>query len=880
MDLSTVQRIFILSIFLVCSFGLKAQKKIENIKVDAKFYQADLSDVLVDISRQSGINISFDPAVVSQQKLVSIQVEKVLLLDLLDVLLTDTSMEYKVLGNQIVLLEKPEKPLALKKTMRQIYGYVQDSKTKERLPYANIYSVDKVFSSYTNAYGYFYLEMSSTSDSTAVQYIGYKTNIVSLNDRDSLVLYIDMVNKNQLKEIVITETNLEKGLQQFDSYSTVELEKMRRTRKFAGEADILREIQMKPGVTTGADGLGGYSVRGGNNGNNLVLLDGIPVYNVSHALGVLSVFDEFSIKSSKFFRSHMPAQYGGRLSSILDIRTKEGSLKKFGGAVGVGLITAHANLEGPILKDKVSFTLSARRTILDPYIKPVSETLKKSKGITGYNDYAFSDVNSKLQFVINDKNRIYLSYYGGHDAFYDTSESSQTDGNTVGNYFSEYNWAWSNNLFSTRWSSQFGKKSFSNLSLYASGYDFQARNVNQDRVNSEEGANFYELSGSQINTRIFDIGLLWNMDFYANGNNRVNYGLQLVNHRFQPSLVTYSTMNQDFSINMLSEKMEELADVVSRQSSEIEGYIENEYTDENFKINYGLRLSSIFTSNKTYWNLQPRVGLKAKMTDKLFGKISINSTSQYLHLITSNGIGIPTDIWIPSSDEIRPESAYQLSSGIEYLIFDLLDINIEGFYRWYRNVLNLKEGALFSVIDNTDWETNIPVGTGRAFGLENAVKAKIRNHHAEVNYTWSKSLRNFADINSGKSFYSRFDRRHQLNAHYQWIINSNFSFSSSYTFATGNPQTLPTLILDNEFIYTEKHNQRLPSYSRLDMAFEISNDFKWGKQHITLGVFNVLNKQNPYYYFIENNPLSTQKFNIKQVTIFPILPNLSYTLHF
>ncbi|MDA9774079.1 TonB-dependent receptor [Saprospiraceae bacterium] len=871
-------RSFFILLFTLLSFSAFSQEYVTDITFDAKYYQVPLSEVLVDVSKLSKINISFDPKILAEAELVTINVEDVSLGDFLDVVLDGLPITYRTNGRQIILLVDNAKLGKQKIRFKELTGFIEDGSTGERLPFAYLYSLDRQYAVTTNEYGYYNIQVPEDVEEIMVSYLGYNDTLVSINALESLI--VAMRNSTKLREVVIVDKKQRDKVTEQDIYVSTNIDKLKKVESFLGEFDVIRYINTLPGVSTGADGLGGTSVRGANADNNLILLDGIPVYNSAHALGVFSIFNQESIKSASFHRSHIPSQYGGRLSSVLDIRTKEGSLTKYGASVSLGVLTAKAFVEGPIIKDKLSFALSGRRTILEPYLQPVSELVKRADGTEGKTDYKFGDFNAKIQLVINEKNRLYVSYYGGFDSFNDAtiSEVEEEFSNNVNQF--NYDWYWGNQLIVGRWSSQFSDKLFSNLSIYNSSYNFDAYNFSSTSIDSTEVNLFYRADASLYSTSINDYGLNWNMDYFVNGKNSVKFGLSAVNHSFEPGLISRRINDPALSAVEVKTTLEGIASNPSRDANELDVYVENKYNSKSTVVSTGLRASLINSQGKSYIALQPRIAAKFLLFPGVFAKVSGNITNQYLHLLASSGLGLPTDIWIPSTADIKPQRAYQAAGGFDFRLRKNLYFSSEVYYKFLENVLNLKEGAVFSVIEDEDWETNLPVGKGEAFGIELGLKGQWSRHFFNFNYTYGKSIRQFESINSGLPFFSRFDRRHQGKFIYQVQINKNISANVNWLVATGHPLTIPTNIENNEFIYTRKNNQRLPLYDRLDVGINISNDFSWGSQTIVIGVFNAYNKKNPYYYFLEVEGEDVSEFQAKQVTIFPLLPNISYTIKF
>lgn len=868
---------YILLVFILFfCFGLKAQRDISKRKINASYYQETLEYVLIDISKRTGINIAFNPSDIKPDHNVSIQIERVVLGDLLDVILEPSNLEYKVNGGQIVIIPIKTFEKEISSGVLELRGYILDGESNEALPFAFIHSENKKYHTTANSYGFFNLEIPDSINSIKVSYLGFKDKIVKVDTSGSLSIYME--TNTTLDEVVIRGNKSRSLLESQDLETIIDVNEISSTQQFMGQADVIRTLYQLPGVTTAADGLGGFSVRGGNTDQNQVLLDGVPVYNSIHAMGVLSVFSPEVVKSVRFFKSHIPANYGGRVSSVTDIRTREGNLKKLQGSVGIGLMTAQASLEGPIIKDKVSFLVSARRTLLEPYLGGASSLVKEADGKSGQIDYYFSDLNAKLQFIVNPKNKLFVSFYGGRDDFSDVTFEKETSGDLSFSSLLESDWVWGNNLYNLRWTSVINEKTFSSLSLYNSNYNFRARSVNEVALDSLSVIQDYALRGSYYYTRINDIGVDWNLEYYSD-NNKYTLGASIISHGFTPGLTSRIETSDSINYNLFKEDITDSEDFELNRLNEIEVFTENEFRTENLLLNYGARFTVYNVGDNNYFRLQPRIGLKTGITEKVYGKLSAGINNQYVHLLRNSGFGIPTDIWIPTNNTIKPQTAYNISAGLETNFSNVIMWNVEAYYKYFTNVLNLQEGVIIDINQNSDFFKEIPVGVGQAYGLENMIYYKTSRFDVNLNYTIGASTRTFEEINAGRRFFSALDRRHQIQSSIQYKINNNVLFNLSYTHMTGHPQTLPTQI-DGEFVYIEKNNFRLPDYSRLDLSFQISNDFDWGNQQITLGLFNALNRRNVYYYYTTYELNEDNDSPFRQVSIFPILPNVSYVLKF
>jgi len=676
-----------------------------------------------------------------------------------------------------------------------ISGYVDESESGEKLIGATIYDLKSGKGTISNDYGFFSLTIPKDSVKIRVSYIGYITQIFEdypisdINQNFSL-------NDRMLEEVEILSSK-EELVHQKSEMSTVDLsmDKVRALPALLGENDIMKTIQLLPGVQTGSEGTSGLYVRGGGPDQNLILLDGVPVYNASHLFGFFSVFNSDAINSTKLVKGGFPARYGGRLSSVIDIKMKEGNLKKFHGQGSIGLIASKISLEGPIIKDKTSFILSARRTYLDILAKPfiaANQKRQASKGSGNANSsntggYYFYDFNGKVNHKINNKHRLYLSNYMGRDrAFLDAIDSYNQD-SIFGVDTTKSQLRWGNIISALRWNYMPSNKVFINTTLRYSKYDFliafgnssTQTTINQNNTSSTVSQNFNYAYISNIEDWSGKI----DVDWMPNPDHLVKFGIGDIYHTFTPGVnqfqLTDSTTSLDTSFG-----------AVKHYAHEASAYIEDDWTVNNsLKGNAGLHYSTFFTGNKQYSSLQPRISLRYLIDSKSSFKMGYAKMGQFLHLLTNSGIGLPTDLWVPATEKIKPQFSDQIAAGYARTFNDKIEVSLEGYYKTMDNLIEYKDGASF-FDSQTDWQDKVHVGRGWSYGGELLIEKKMGKTTGWIGYTLSWTNRQFDSINFGQSYPYRYDRRHDIGIAITHEINDRINFGIVWVYGTGNAVTL------------------------------------------------------------------------------------------
>lgn len=881
-------------VILACLFvniqNIQAQYLIpDEITIDYSADDIPLRKVLKELGEISRVTIAFQEEILPGDSLVNLAVRNEKLGKIIDYVINPHGLKYKIVGNQIVIKKDPYKSSRDKIT---ISGYLMDKESGEPLVNANIYLYDKTAGTTTNEYGFYSFTIDKGTQRVYYSYLGYDLGIQEINLSKDTVVDIRMLPSNRLNEIVITAKKYD-PLLEFPEVASVEvlpIDRISASLPLGGEADVLRYTYTLPGVTSGADGFGGMSVRGGATNQNLILFDGIPVYNANHAFGLFSIFNSNVIKSAKLYKGAFPSHYSGRLSSVLDIRTREGNNQKMAGDVSLGLLAVKASLEGPIVKNKASYLFSFRRTFVDPWIKSLTEYLNERDDKTGHSDLYFLDFNGKLNFSLGSKSKIHLSYYSGSDNF--NSITSEIDDEMKIENLNETYWESTNKLASLRWNFQLSKKSFLNISAYYSKYNFGS--FDHDRVNTLESGqqvdNFYEAGYYQ--SGITDRGIKLDMDIIPGAAQKIKIGGGIVRHDFNPGLILvdhFDKLTQGEEL-ITRNQLKSILDEETIKGDEYEFYIEDKIRLGEFSyLNIGYN-HLVVNAGKTYHIPQPRLLFNAG-TAKYTFKFSAGRMGQYLHNLTNSGLGIPVDVWLPSTDVIEPEVSLIFSAGNFFKTKNLGMLGIEAFYKDLSKLTRYGDSGLVDISKTSNWESLIPIGEGKAYGLELSNDNSFGNTVIRSSYTLSWSNRTFPGVNNGETFRYRYDRRHVFDLGIIHKLGENIEISANWQYASGSPVTIAdgqsyyyvdangqqTLVL----IFNEINNDELPAYHRLDFGLNVYNKYKWGRSKLTLGLYNAYNRKNPFYRDISpqdvNNP-SILKY--EQLTILPILPTFSYNVSF
>ncbi len=744
-----------------------------------------------------------------------------------------------------------------------ISGYLRDAKSGEELLFANIAADEGKIGTVTNAYGFYSLTLPKGKHTIHYSYIGYEMSSIEVELNSNLRKNVELRSADLvLDEVVVTDKKADDRISNTEiGVEKLNIKEAKLIPVLLGEQDVLKTAQLMPGISSAGEGGSGFFVRGGNIDQNLILLDEAPVYNASHLFGFFSVFNSDALKDMQLYKAGIPARYGGRGSSVIDIRMKEGNIKKFSASGGIGLIASRLTLETPIVKDKGSIIVSGRRTYADIFLPLAGDKYADNK-------LYFYDLNLKANYRLGQNDRIFLSGYFGRDVL------------GVKNLFG-FNWG--NKTVTLRWNHLFSEKLFSNTTLIYSNYDY--------KIEIEADTRSLELS-SGIENYNFKQDFTW----YANANNTIRFGLEAIHHTFNPGELSASG---DMTASLIMDK---------HNGIESGTYLSNEQKfGDRFTINYGLRFTMFnnFVAERvfrfddfgeitdtvnhdggvfnTYYGFEPRVNASFVLNNNNSIKASYCRTNQYLHLVTTSSSGSPTDFWMPSSELIKPQIVDQYSIGYFQNFADNgYELSVEGYYKDLQNQIDYKNGA--DVFFNELIESQLVFGKGRAYGVEVMLRKNFGKLAGWIGYTLSKSERQFENINDGDWYSVRQDRTHDMSIVATYKLTKKWTLSASWVYNTGDAVTFPSgkYEINGDIInlYTERNGYRIPDYHRLDLGATLKLDSKHFDSDLTFSLYNAYGRKNAYsidFRESEDNPGTTEAVKI---SLFTYVPSITWNFNF
>ena len=757
--------------------------------------------------------------------------------------------------------------LAIAQQTYSVSGTVKDKKNGELLIGVSVkVSEDPTINVAANEYGFYSLSLPAGTYTIIISNPGYKDFEQQIKVDQNIKIDLPLLPQEEttkaIDEVVVTAVKKDKNLTSAQmGAETLNIKSIEKLPVLFGEKDVMKTIQLLPGIKSNGEGSSGFSVRGGATDQNLILLDEAPVYNASHLLGFFSTFNSDALKDASIIKGNSPAQYGGRLSSVLDVKMKDGNNKDYNLNGGIGLISSRLSVEGPIQKEKSSFIVSGRRTYADLFLK----TNKDYKD----NKLYFYDLNLKANYQINENNRIYLSGYFGRDVL-GLGDTFNTD--------------WGNTTATLRWNSIISSKLFSNTSFIYSNYDYKISLKNDDTV-------------FDLNSKIRDWNLKQDFTWFAGNKHSVRFGLQSIYHTLTPSSASGTTVSS-FPRN-------------PRYSWENAVYINDDFkATEKLTVNYGVRLAifsvlggdtfntyenGVLTDSKflekgkfgkTYVNPEPRISANYRINEVSSVKGGYSRNTQNLHLLSNSNSGNPTDQWIGSSYTVKPEIADQISVGYSRNFNNNnYELNAEVYYKSMKNQIDFKNGAQIGFDAGSDVESELLFGKGRAYGLELIAKKKSGKLTGWISYTLSKTERKIDGINNNEWYNARMDKTHDLSIVATYQLNPKWSFSGLFVYSTGNAVTFPTgkyeLNGQTIFQYSNRNADRMPAYHRMDLSatYEPTSNKRF-RGSWTFGIYNLYGRENAYTINFEDNPDHPGTTRAMQTSLFRWVPNITYNFKF
>ncbi len=859
----------ITALFVLLAMPFYAQNSIQ--KISLSFNDISLSNALSQIKNECKCKIAYDENHKQMTQKINANIKNLSIEEAIKKALTETELDVKTVGTTFVIFEQKDKNSSFQNNEQSndsekpieffhISGYVHDKSNGESLIGVVVQEESFGLGEITNAYGYFSIALPKGKVKLNASYLGYASTILDLIVDKNMTINLKLDPESTvIKEVVVTasSTKAKEMVRSTDmSKITVPIEVLKKVPVLFGESDIIKAIQLLPGIKRGREGGLGMYIRGGGNDENLILLDEATVYNPGHLLGFLSIFNSNSLKSTDIYKGAFPSVYGGRLSGVLDVRMKEGNDQKFGAEGSIGNIASSLTFEAPIIKDKCSFVISGRRSYLDRIVNIAAK---------GLFPYYFYDLNAKVNYKLNQNDRLFLSSYIGRDIL-NIKGADDSLGIDLGFGYSQ-----GNTTSTARWNHIYkGNKLFHNLTLISSNFKY-----------SVNGSSFGSSIG--VKSAINDLGLKLDYDYAWNESSQLKFGAQVINHIFKPNL--YVTQGDSLG------EIDEPKIVISNYETGLYGNLDKDFA-KRLKFNFGLRLTGSYSGTTNYLKLEPRTSLRFSLHERHSLKVGFARMNQYMHLVAGSTIALPTDLWYPATKLVKPGQSDQVNFGYYTYVGknDDIQISLETYYKWMRNLVEYKEGA--RIILNNDYEKELVFGKGHAYGTEFMIQKNKGIVTGWVGYTLSWTKRQSDDINNGKEYYSRFDRRHDVSAvvNLHDVKHPRVGLSFAWVYSSGSPFTpiiskyiQPTTNfngVDILPIYSERNAHRLNGASRLDIDFVFYGKKRkhfQGEWH--MGAYNALNQVQPSRVVITFDE-KTKKEKYQEKGLFGFIFSIAYKFKF
>ncbi len=858
----------ILSI-LMLPYGTNAQQNTDILDREIQIQRTEgtILEFLRDLEKSENLNFSYDERNIPAKR-VRIEPGKISVRRLLELLFEGSGIQFRSLGKQIVIYPKNPSPKAT------LNGKIKSAADGEYLPGATVYIRELQAGVAANAYGFYSITVPPGEYTLVYSFVGYQALEQTVKIVANLSMDIELPERTErLDEIVVlAEKENENIINTRLSSHRIEMQQLRSMPVLGGEVDVLKGIQFLPGIQSANEGTTGFSVRGGSYDQNLILLDEALVYNPSHAVGIFSVFNPDVIKDVQVYKGGIPARYGGRLSSVVDIKMKEGNDKALAITGSVGLVGSRLTVESPIGKN-VSVLLSGRYG----YVGQTAKKLAKWAGVSSYDQSAeidFYDLNAKVNIKLSDKDHLYFSTYTGDDHFK----------NDV--VFADNTLDWGNQTATVRWNRSFGPKLFGNLTFVYSDFDY-AYIENNDIRNYKWTANFQQ-RGAKLD-----------FDYFISPKHELNFGLAVTDHDFAPGSIKPNNENSII----------EPFDLDPRQAIESALYVSHEHrVSARILANYGLRISgfhNIGEGTKYYFDddgetllntetfdkgevmtedfrLAPRASLTYVIDDKNSVKASYNRTYQYLHLVTNSSVGLPTDVWLPVDNNIRPREADQIAVGYFRNLKDhTFRFSAEAYYKHFNNVIDYKDNA--DLFLNNNVETQIRTGTGEAYGVEFLLEKRKGRWNGWTSYTLSRVTQQIDGVNRDKSYAPRYDKRHNLSMVVTYELNKKWQLAANFAYISGGGITVPLGFYNSAGrpynYYSERNAYQLPAYHQLNISgtYKFRSKGRW-QSELVLGITNVYDRRNYFSFYV--NHQENARTQVFKSYLFGLMPSVNYNFKF
>jgi hypothetical protein len=876
---------YLLSILLYCTAcGILQAQTFLNKKITIPIAEGSTEKLLDVIGEQVSVSFSYSNKICLKDT-VFLSSRSNTIAGFLNELFTGCPIDIKEKRNKIILLPQE----ITQRNTFVISGYIKSIDNGEPLLGASVYDSKRHLGTASNNFGYYSLTLPKGEVFFYCSFVGYEIHKQRFELVQDTIINIHLLSQSLLEEVPVIGLLTMEGINSSRTGTiNMPVKQIQKVPAFLGEVDVIKTLQLLPGISGGSEGLSGLYVRGGSVDQNLYLLDDIPIYNISHFFGFFSVFNADAINNVTVTKGGFPARYGGRLSSVIDIRLKDGNNQKLKGAVSLGMMSSKLALDGPLFNENTTFNLSLRRSYFDLFALPLQSNQDTK------NAFFFYDSNIKISHYFSDKSKLYFSLYGGRDKFftkYNYNEIQNPSNPTDINdrlAINDQNYAgWGNTLLSLRWNKVFSEQLFSNTSFSYSNYGYF--------VGYEEHDIFSGIWNSfeqKYKSGIEDILVKTDFDYYLKPKHHIRFGSSYTNHRFNPGI---DILRKSLNTEVLLDSTIGGNNIFG---NELYLYLEDDfYIFDALKVNAGLHASLYINGEKNYNSVQPRISTRYLFRPNFALKMSYSFMTQYMHLLTSSSVTLPTDLWIPVSGKTKPQHSTQYTVGTVWKAFPGIEVLLETYLKQYENLIAYTKNGI-NKNARYFWEGQIITGIGYSRGIELLVRKKSGKLSGWFGYTLSESKQQFDQLNEGKEFPFNNDRMHDIGIFTNILLNSKIDVSATWSFSSGNAVTLPSHKYYNPILPTQGTMQsntfaeyssnineyRMPLYHRLDIGVNFKKKNKLGERTWSLGLYNVYGRQNAFSLYFDNDiDVDTGKVerSLKQLSIFPLpLPYIKYTLKF
>lgn len=865
---------FVSFLFLfLCFIGFSQNLQAQDYPLKAYYYgpfKGSAIEWLESSSIQNKVRYNFRNQDLKSNQKYSV-IDSIKIEDMIKQICFDLKLNYKYLGNSIVVLQAVHKSKGM-----VLSGFVRDNESYDVLPSALLLDIHTGKTVFADEEGHFIMHLDFDTGSVLFVYSGYEPFLFKIRKPGDKVLNVYLNPGVSLGEAVITGKKDTVFFRQYGQYFVFNDEIRSKLPSLLGNSDALNNIGFLPGIHSMRDISPGIIVRGGGPDQNLMLIDGVPNYNPSHLFGLVSVLDGSMLQSMKVYKDAFPANYGGRLSSVMDVKTRNGNMSSYRGKANLSVLMIGAEIEGPIIKGKSSFLLSARRSYSDLWLNGIRKT-GLLQGFETEPGYFFFDINFKCLHHFNPHSFIQVSMYSGSDQGGVRNNLEIKDSNGL-KELSSFKLRWNSNTGQVKWTFAPKSKSLHHVSAFFTDYQVRYNDYYRSEIilNQKTVATTYNL---EYLSGIRDIGLRSESNFQLNEKNHLSSGAVAILHQFEPGRNSYFFENSDkISIDTFN-------GIPDIQSVEINLFASHKYKPEkNVVLEAGLHQAFYLFQQKQLKALQPRFASEIKLGKNVSWLLDCSRMVQFIHLVPNNNLGLPFDIWLPVTGNLKPFSSWQASSGF-FVHLNKWEYHVDVYLKKQTELLELRDGANI-ILASGNWEKELTAGNGQTQGVEQMIRYQDKKNTLWLSYALSKSDRSFSEINGGEIFPFKYDRRHQITFVATRAFSQKWNGSLNWVYLSGNPVTIPEnqYVIDLEGntypieLLGQRNNYRMQAYHRLDVSFNKTITKKWGHVVWDFGVFNAYNQYNPYYLYFGYAENGERVLKLR--SLLPVLPSVSFSAQF